>query len=128
MPKRKEALAVAPAVAPGSAAYARPVRLVDHRTTFARLADWSGAAYRGYRQELSELAEPKHRSYANPAHSVRGFDGDARLHALRRDLLGFQDRPIELQMKMHEAAFEIEAPLIYLDECVSLCSLKSRSV
>lgn len=80
--------------------YHEPMRIIDHRPALDRVARWANSTYQSYTRQLSELLEPKHRTYANPEHSRRGFDGDERLHNLRRDLMGFQDVPIELQMKM----------------------------
>lgn len=103
---------------PDAYTYDQPLHFVDHRVAMDRMAKWSDTTYKNYTRHLSELCQPKSTTYANPEHSQRGFDGDVRLFNLRRDLTGFEDRPIELQMKMHEAAFSIEGPLIYGEEYV----------
>lgn len=98
--------------------YDKPIRLVDHTVAMDRVAHWSKSTYQSYTRQLVELTQPKSKTYANPEHSRRGFDGDERLFNLRNDLKGFAEPPIELQMKMHEAAFSIEGPLIYGEEYV----------
>lgn len=96
--------------------YEKPIHFVDHREAFDRIKLYAESRYKDYSKQLSELLKTKADTYYNPIHSRRGFDGDLRMHQLRQDLLGFEDRPIELQMKMHEAAFSIEGPLIYGEE------------
>jgi hypothetical protein len=103
--------------------YDTPIRLVDHTVALDRVAHWSKSTYQNYTRQLVELTQPKSKTYANPEHSRRGFDGDERLFNLRNDLKGFAEPPIELQMKMHEAAFSIEGPLIYGEEYVRARSL-----
>lgn len=92
--------------------YDQPIHFVDHSEAFSRLKLFAETTYKNYTKQLSELLQTKAHTYANPIHSRRGFDGDLRMHQLRQDLLGFEDKPIEIQMKMHEAGFAIEGPLV----------------
>jgi hypothetical protein len=82
-------------------AYDRPIHFVDHSEAFSRLKLFAETTYKNYSKQLHELLKTKSATYANPIHSRRGFDGDLRMHQLRQDLLGFEDKPIELQMKMY---------------------------
>lgn len=94
--------------------YNRPIHFVDHRSLFDRLTLFSKSTYKNYTQQIYPTT--KHESYADPEHSRAGLDGDERLNGIRMDLLGFADKPIELQMKMHEASLSIEGPMIYREE------------
>jgi hypothetical protein len=40
-------------------------------------------------------------------------EADERLRNLRRDLEGFDTIPKDIQLKMHEAAWSVEGPMIY---------------
>jgi hypothetical protein len=94
--------------------YARPIRCVDNRTQFSRLADWAKSTYRNYVEQL--YPQKKSKTYSDPAHFKSGLDGDERLFRLRRDLKLFESPPIPLQYSMHEAAFSVQGPMIWKEE------------
>ena len=89
----------------------RPIRPIDHRPVFARMTLWAKALKKDYCRQL--YPEKKDITYADPSHQRRDFDGDRRLANCRRDLMGFDQKPIDLQLRMHEADFSVEGPLFY---------------
>lgn len=96
-----------------SCSFGKPVSPIDHDDSFQKLAKWSVAIYRSYAKEETELARPRHEIYADPKHSVKGLDGDARFARIKACLGGFENLPIELQRLMHFSAFQVEGPLIW---------------
>lgn len=94
--------------------YTKPIRCVDNRPQFERLAEWAETMSNNYKAQL--YPEEKSRTYSNPAHTKITLSGDERLFGLRTDLAGFDPLPIELQILMHEAAFSIQGPVIYREE------------
>jgi len=103
-----------------SCSFGKPVAPIDHDDSFQRLAKWSVAVYRSYAKEESELARTRSDIYADPKHSVKGLDGDARFARIKDCLKGFENRPIELQRLMHFSAFQVEGPLIWGEAYASL--------
>jgi hypothetical protein len=100
--------------------FAKPLRCIDNRGQFERLADWSRSTYQNYKLQL--YPQDKSKSYSDPNHAKQGLSGDERLFRIRRDLMGFENPPIELQMKMHEAAFSVEGPMIYREELIAIAT------
>lgn len=103
-------------IGPDSCRFGKPIRPVDHSNSFDRTARWTASSYRSYAKFISELAKPKEQTYANPRHQIRGLNGDARFARIKEALEGFENKPIELQMLMHQAAFTVEGPLIWGEE------------
>jgi len=100
-----------------SVRFGRPLRPVNHSESFDRVARWSASAYKNYSKLLSELARTKDQTYSDPRHQIKGLNGDARYARIKECLSGFENKPIELQMMMHFAAFSVEGPLIWQEEC-----------
>lgn len=68
--------------------------------------------------EKSVYPDCKGISYGDARYTEQTFTGDIRLANLRRDLRGFPKQwlPTEMQMKIHETAFQAEASMIYRKE------------
>lgn len=102
-----------------STRFGRPLKPVNHAESYNRISRWSASSYRGYARQLRELARPKEETYVDPRHQIKGLNGDARFARIKECLLGFQNKPIELQMIMHATAFQVEGPLIWGEEYFS---------
>ena len=102
-----------------SVRFGKPLHPVNHAASFDRVAKWSAASHRSYSRLLSELARTKDQTYSDPRHQVKGLNGDARFNRIKECLDGFENKPIELQMMMHYAAFSVEGPLIWEEEYFS---------
>lgn len=102
-----------------SVRFGKPLHPVNHEASFDRVAKWSAASHRSYSRLLSELARTKDQTYSDPRHQVKGLNGDARFNRIKECLDGFENKPIELQMMMHYAAFSVEGPLIWEEEYFS---------
>lgn len=99
-----------------SCRFGKPIRPVNQSASFDRSARFAASCYRSYAAFLGELANPKEVTYNNARHQVRGLNGNARFARIKEALEGFENRPIELQMRMHQAAFSVEGPLIWGEE------------
>jgi hypothetical protein len=102
-----------------SVRFGRPLRPVNHSESYDRVARWSASSYKSYAKLLSELARTKDQTYSDPRHQIKGLNGDARFARIKECLDGFENKPIELQMMMHFAAFSVEGPLIWQEEYFS---------
>lgn len=99
-----------------SCRFGKPIRPINQAASFDRSARFAASCHRSYASFMGELANPKEVTYNNPRHQVRGLNGNARFARIKEALEGFENKPIELQMRMHQAAFSVEGPLIWGEE------------
>ena len=90
-----------------------PIRMVNHSSVFGRMGKWARDLEQRYLENV--LPVDKWQAVGNPLFAQQKLDGDARLANMMLDLNGWPKewQPTEVQRKMHDVAFMMEAPLIF---------------